>query len=189
MKTYVNRLPLIVIMALLITSCKYHCDGYDTSRRESMPFRVGDSIRYESNKHDTIVLYINDFYAEGSSSYTSMPIMDYTCPKEAYYTTTTDEKFGICIKEVHGQDMNKRIAIFCDNDTYDFYEKNREFESTYFESLEIAETMYEHVTSVKDTSGKRRISSYDEALFYGVIRFYDSETGLTWMQIIDEKKD
>lgn len=189
MKTTATIFLSVTLTVMLFTSCKYHCDGYDTSNKAALPFRIGDSIQYQSDKLDTIVLYVNDFYAEGSSSYISMPVMDYECSAEAYYTTTTDESTGISIKQVSGQNMNKNITIFCDNDIYDYYSKEKDFERTFLDSLKIGETMYEHVNAFKDLSGKKRISSFEKASYLGVVRFYDSQTKLTWTQINDPKID
>ncbi len=175
----------ICFVIIWATACQYHCDGYYTDRTEVLAFRLGDSIVYKSNKSDTIILVVNDFHAEGASSHSAVMVMDYQCPKDAYYTTTTDIKHGISIKEFDTQDSSTsgQQILFCNSDDYELVTWKKDYKSKNMDSLIVNNTVYRNVREIEDLTGNRRISSFVKAWHYGIIKFYDSQENLTWEQI------
>lgn len=181
----------ICFVVLLVTSCKYHCDGYDTEQTAALAFRLGDTIQYQSNKLDTITLIVDDFYAEGASSHSAVMVMDYECPVNAYYTTITEEKYGISIKELDTQHSSRyeEQILFCNSDVYEIASWKKDNESENLDSLLVGNKIYRNVRVVKDLTGNRRISNFVKAPYHGIIKFYDSHKNLTWEQVKIVKKD
>jgi len=174
-------------VVLLTTSCGYNCEGYDLEYTEVLAFRLGDTIQYQSDNLDTIILVVEDFFATEPTHFKGL-VMCFECYEEAYYTTTKDEIYGISIKEIDllGSSYKEDI-IFCDNDIYEMKSEQKTYEVKSLDSLIIDNTTYKHVREVKDLSGERRISGFLKAPHCGIIRFYDSETKLTWTQIHNKK--
>lgn len=186
MKDVITILKYTFPLLLLITSCQYHCDGYDSEQTAALAFRLGDTIFYKSNKSDTITLFVNNFHAEEASSHSAVMVMDYECSKDAYYTTITEEAHGISIKEGDsqgGSTTSPELIIFCNNDIYEIASWKNDYDSKSLDSIIVDNTIYKNVREIKDLTGNRRISNFIKAPYYGIIKFYDSHEGLTWEQI------
>lgn len=185
MQNVITTLTYTILLLLLITSCQYHCEGYNAEQTAALAFRMGDTILYKSNKSDTIALFVNNFYAEEASSHSSVMVMDYECPKNAYYTTITDETHGISIKETdtQGSSNSSELIIFCNNDVYEIASWKNDYDIKNSDSIIVNNNIYKNVREIKDLTGNRRISNFVKAPNYGIIKFYDSKEGLTWEQI------
>jgi hypothetical protein len=74
----------ILMLNMIFASCTYHCPGYDTNDKYQIPFRLGDSAVYVSNLNDTVIFDVDDFYAEGPSSFKGL-YMNVWCNPKCYY--------------------------------------------------------------------------------------------------------
>ena len=172
----------IIMLNTIFASCTYHCPGYDISQKQMIPFRLGDSVVYVSNLNDTLIFDVDDFFAEGPSSFKGLA-MDVDCSPKCYYKMISRSNLQLTIKETETWSME---ICFGENGTY----KQVVFHlpSGYVSSLEY-ETFVDsdYIIRVNDLSGNRRINSFVKALFRGIIEFHDKQTGLIWTQI--EKKN
>ena len=168
------------MLSVLFASCEYHCPGYDTTNKERIPYRLGDSVVYVSNLNDTLILDVDDFYAEGPSSFTSFPVMDVFCNPECYYKMLSRSDPQITIKET--QTVNMSIC-FCEDTPYEqvVFHRPPSYVNSYFEYEIFVDDDY--IIRVNDLSNKRRINSFIKAPYRGIIEFHDKQTGLVWTQI------
>jgi len=169
----------IIILITIFASCTYHCPGYDISQKQMIPFRLCDSVVYVSNLNDTLLFVVDDFYAEGPSSFRSGPVMDVDCRPECYYKMASISNLPMIIKETDTWSME---ICFGEGGTYKqvvFHLPSGYISSLGYESFVDSD----YIIRVNDLSGNRRINSFVKAPFRGIIEFHDKQTGLTWTQI------
>jgi hypothetical protein len=166
-------------------SCKYYCPDFDINDKSIISYRNGDSITYISNLNDTIKLEVIDFYAESDNYFRGFLIMDYVCaPPGAYYLTSTDKVVNIFFQEqVVGYDLK---VSFGDDALFNlpFFDNGREkpngMSLVFIEEISINEDLYQNAWLVADLSKRRRIDQFVKATSYGIIKFHDKTTDLTW---------
>lgn len=184
-----KKIALILSSIIFFYSC-YECEGYPTDMTSAIAFREGDTIKYKSDKGDTINLTIKEFYAQEPSKHYG-PVTTYECPVDAYYITNRDTDFGISIKEVNtsGSSSGTSYIYFCEDDVYHWarWENNFDFEIQDASNVDISEifdeAVYSYTIRVKDKSGDRRITEFVKTPHKGIVVFYDSKYKLTWRQI------
>ena len=173
------------MLNIIFVSCEYHCPGYDINEKYMIPFRLGDSVVYVSNLNDTVIFYVDDFFAEGPSSFKGFFVMDYSCDPECYYQMISSSILLMTIKETDTYCM----AICFGNDkpyTQVVFHRPPKYIDSYSEHEVFVNSDY--VITVNDLSGKRRIDSFIKAPYNGIIEFHDKQTDLTWKQIINASR-
>ena len=180
---YIVTLNIIVIG---LVSCKYQCPGYDLDDKSSISFRLDDSVVYVSNKNDTLIFVVSDFFAEGPNSWRGLA-MDIDCSPKCYYKMTALSNSQMTINETETWKMD---ISFCDDKPYDnviFIRSNvvnKDFDYEIIGNYQTDTITFYGVIKVNDLSGQRRIDNFMKAVNHGIIDFHDKRTDLIWTQII-----
>ena len=169
----------IVMLNMIFVSCTYHCPGYDINDKNQIPFRLGDTVVYVSNLNDTVIFDVDDFYAEGNSSFKSFPVMDVFCDPECYYKMTSRSNLKMTIKETE-----TRMMEICFGEDKPYEQVVSHIQPKYVSSYSKYEVYSNNdfIITVNDLSGERNIDSFIKAPFRGIIEFHDKQAGLTWTQ-------
>ena len=127
---------------------------------------------------------MDDFYAEGPSSFTVRGLWEGHCSPKCYYQMVSISNLQMTIKET---DNSPSIDIcFGKDNPYQRVVSYRppHYINSSFEYEVFVNTDY--VITVNDLSGKRRINSFIKTPYHGITEFHDKQTGLTWTQIIKQ---
>ena len=175
----------IIVLIIIFVSCEYHCPGFDINDKSMIPFRLGDSVVYVSNLNDTVKFDVDDFYAEGPSSFKDFFVMDYACNPECYYQMISSSNLHMTIKETYTYCM---VICFGKDKPYTqiVFHRPPKYVDSYSEHEVFVNSDY--VITVNDLSGQRRIDSFTKAPYHGIIEFHDKQTDLTWTKMINVSK-
>jgi hypothetical protein len=171
---------LILLISMFVTSCNYHCPGFDKDLLVWMPYETGDELVYTNQQNDTLKFTINQ--KEISEPYeTSHKNRNY-CVSNAMFYATDDNMNGVSAEIINDRDYLSVSVSAKVNDSSGFdYLKIKDIASI-IQQYTIASKLYEEVLIFeKDT-----ITNDDDiwkiilAKNYGIIQFHDRETEDVW---------
>jgi hypothetical protein len=176
MKTKSFKYLIIAVLSVILNSCKQNYCQFDLSDKGFISFRLNDTVYYNSNTNDTLILVIIDFCTEDEVS-------GYHCYAGASYAT--NECNGISIKE--STIFLDSLVTFGKDKGYDLLssqEIKNDFRQHFSENKQINGVTYSGVLEVEDLSGNRRIDRFTKVNYHGIIELHDKITDLTWHQIL-----
>lgn len=185
-------LILIILIPVIINSCRFPCDGFPDEDLKWLPYTLGDRIRY-TNDIDTIEFEVVDFYqSERSDEKGYVVFMDIDCGESAFYETETNLLTGYKIKQsafltpsiidIEVQ-PDKSIAFYLDSE----YESDKNVRATYYAEKMLYGKLYNEVYEISiNTNAEEDYGAISKIILianFGIFEFYDSITEETWKLI------
>ena len=167
------------LLLLLLTSCEYNCPNFDENLLSWMPYKKNNSLIYTNQQHDTISFQINK--VDISDGYTTSRKNRNCCESRAIVGEVNNLKGIGCEIILLENSLSIQVSIrIGNNNGLNFLETNDIYSDT--QILSINNKQYSEVLVFE-----RDTIKYDDEIWkiilannYGIVQFYDRETGYIW---------
>lgn len=165
---------LISLFVLAVSGCDYNCPGFDTELLKWMPYELGDELIYTNQHNDTLIFTINE--KEISEPFETHKGRN-ACNSSFFIAAFEQVNSLSCGFTILDEDITIEISVNSCYDNIKTTDINIEQKEVVINNIIYNETIiFEKDTTINDD----RIWKIILAKNYGIIQFYERETGQVW---------